>query len=431
MTPDCDERTEDAVLANLTALARQSAPVATPAQLSQGWQAVSGRMAARDTRRRLMLRWSLVTATAAAVVFTIVGISRWSGTPAPAGPTALAYRVEGGSVLDGGYLRELGRGGIRLLFTEGTQFRLQSGTRGRLRSVDSAGARIAIEQGTASFQVTPRSNARWLVDVGPFLVTVKGTAFTVAWDASSERLDIRMQRGLVSITGPLAQGEILLRAGQHLAVNLSKKELVIDEQGPDAVWRGSPAAAPAAPVVVSPLPAAPPSAPALAPSPGAAPAKDRGRHGWPDAVAAGDWDRILQQVARAGVKRTLAEASSEELFVLADAARYRRRMGLARQALLAERERFPGSPRALDAAFLLGRIEEERERGLARALAWYEEYLAQAPTGTFAAEALGRRMIATSKLTGEGAARPLAEQYLRRFPGGTYAGAAQALLRVP
>ena len=172
MTPDCDERTEDAVLANLTELARQSAPVATPAQLSQGWQAVSGRMAARDTRRRLLLRWSLVTATAAAVVFTIVGITRWSGTPVPAGPTALAYRVEGGSVLDGGYLRELGRGGIRLLFTEGTQFRLQPGTRGRLRSVDSAGARIAIEQGTASFQVTPRSNARWFVDVGPFLVSV-------------------------------------------------------------------------------------------------------------------------------------------------------------------------------------------------------------------------------------------------------------------
>lgn len=40
-------------------------------------------------------------------------------------------------------------------------------------------------------------------------------------------------------------------------------------------------------------------------------------------------------------------------------------------------------------------------------------------------------MIATRKLTGESAARPMAEQYLRRFPGGTYAGAAQALLHVP
>jgi hypothetical protein len=428
MTPDCDERTKDAVLANLTELARRSAPVATPALLSKGWQSVSGRMAARHTRRRLMLRWSLVTATAAAVVFTIVGITRWSDMRAPAGPATLAYRVEGGSVLDGGYLRELGSGGIRLLFTEGTQFRLQSGTRGRLRSVDSAGARIAIEQGTASFQVTPRSNARWFVDVGPFLVSVKGTAFTVAWDAGSERLEVQMQRGLVSVTGPLAQGEILLRAGQHLAVSLPKKEILIDEQEPEVAWRGSEAAA--TPVVVPPAAVAP-RAPSLAPPPATVPAKDSGRHGWPDALAAGNWDRILHQVDRAGVKRTLAEASSEELFLLADAARYRRRMGLARQALLAERRRFPGSPRALDAAFLLGRLEEERERGLPKALAWYEEYLASAPTGTFAAEALGRRMIATKTLTGESAARPMAEQYLRRFPGGTYAGAAQALLRAP
>jgi TolA-binding protein len=142
-------------------------------------------------------------------------------------------------------------------------------------------------------------------------------------------------------------------------------------------------------------------------------------------------DRIFADVERAGVKSTLEKASSEDLFALADAARYRRRMDLAREALLAERRRFPGSARSLDAAFLLGRVEETSERGMAKAVQWYEEYLARTPTGTYAAEALGRKMILTSKLDGAAQAQPVAEQYLRRFPNGAYAGSARVLRHAP
>jgi TolA-binding protein len=116
---------------------------------------------------------------------------------------------------------------------------------------------------------------------------------------------------------------------------------------------------------------------------------------------------------------------------LADAARYRRRMELARDALLAERRRFPSSPRSLDAAFLLGRVEEASDRGVARAIEWYDEYLTRAPTGTYASEALGRKMTLTSKLEGSSQARAIAEDYLRRFPNGTYAGPARAFVRAP
>jgi TolA-binding protein len=128
---------------------------------------------------------------------------------------------------------------------------------------------------------------------------------------------------------------------------------------------------------------------------------------------------------------TLEKAPSEDLFALADAARYGRRASLARAALLAERRRFPGSPRSLDAAFLLGRVEESTERGRHRAIEWYDEYLAHAPTGAYVAEALGRKMILTDELEGVASARPVAEEYLRRFPRGSYAGSARALRRVP
>jgi TolA-binding protein len=148
-------------------------------------------------------------------------------------------------------------------------------------------------------------------------------------------------------------------------------------------------------------------------------------------VARGHWDRILQEVQRVGVEATLSKASSDDLFALADAARYRRRPDLARAALLAERRRFPDSPRALDAIYLLGRVEEARDSGTAQAIAWYDQYLTRAPTGPFASEALGRKMTLTDRSEGPARARPIAEDYLRRFPKGNYAGSARELIRAP
>ena len=88
-------------------------------------------------------------------------------------------------------------------------------------------------------------------------------------------------------------------------------------------------------------------------------------------------------------------------------------------------------PRARDALFLLGRVEELRAPGSAAAIGWYDQYLAGAPGGTYAAEALGRKMILSNEVTGPASSRPIAEEYLRRFPGGSYAGAARALQRGP
>ena len=147
---------------------------------------------------------------------------------------------------------------------------------------------------------------------------------------------------------------------------------------------------------------------------------------WAAALSAGDFDSILEEAER-DIGHTLATRSTEDLAALSDAARYRRHDDVARRALLAQRRRFPASPRAADAAFQLGRLDEKAGRGPAPALAWYERYLDEAPKGTYAAEALGRKMIAVEELHGAGAARSVAEQYVRRFPRGSYAGAARAL----
>ena len=436
MTSTSGEPKDSRALAAFTELTRDGVERRTTEELEQGLSVLLARLATGRAHRRRLVRWSLLGVTAA--VCTLVGLQMASDARkrlrAPE-PPALVYQIEGGSVLEGGYLRESGHAGIKLFFNEGSKVVLMPGTRGRLRAVDPKGAHVAIEHGTASFQVTPNSDRRWSVEIGPFLVTVKGTAFTVSWDPSSERFDLRLRRGRVVVSGPVSGGDIVLRDGQRLVVNLPKAETLIVEETPEEAI-GESVGAPA-PRAMTPSDLRPSARDRPAgPNPSAAPvpstvAKIEGGRRWADELASGHWDRILEDVERTGTKVALDKASSEDLFALADAARYRRRMDLARAALLAERRRFPGSPRALDAIFLLGRVEESGERGTTRAIAWYDEYLARAPRGAYAAEALGRKMTLTNELGGPAQARPIAEDYLRRFPKGSYAGSARALRRVP
>jgi TolA-binding protein len=131
---------------------------------------------------------------------------------------------------------------------------------------------------------------------------------------------------------------------------------------------------------------------------------------------------------RRGLPRVLASADDEDLATLADAARFIGKDELARRALLAERRRFSGSVRAAEAAFLLGRLEEGSDGGATRALAWYDRYLKEAPNGRYVSEALGRKMTALQKSDRAPEALAIASDYLRRFPTGSYAHAAAALV---
>jgi TolA-binding protein len=420
----------------LSELARDGVDPPTKAELDQGLNTLYARIAAGRVRRRGLVRRSLIGVVAALSILVVLQAALLLRRGWFVREPAFAYQIEGGSVLEGGYLHESGHGGIKVAFNEGSKFVLTPGTRGRLRAVDKEGARVAIENGTASFQVTKSSDRRWLVEVGPFLVTVKGTVFVVSWDPSAERFELRLRQGRVVVSGPVSGGDLALRTGQRLVVSLAKAETLITEDKAEEAL-SEPASAPA-PAAATPAASELPTSGDKTTGPnlttGPAPsgvAKVEGKRRWADELASGHWDRILGSVDRTGVEASLNGATSEDLFALADAARYRRRTDLARAALLAQRRRFPDSPRALDAVFLLGRVEESRGSGMARAIAWYDEYLARAPTGVYAAEALGRKMTVTREIGGPEQARPIAEEYLRRFPKGSYAGSARALVRVP
>lgn len=415
----------NAPLETLTMLAREVRHRALDhcsVQPNRSWASVLARLRNEKRRRAAVVRISAAAACTLAVLS--VPTLRHS-TASIATKPVLTYQIEGGTVTEGGYLRGSGDAGIKLQFGEGTEFALLPGTRGRLRSVTPNGACIAIEHGTAFLHVTGARGASWQVEAGPFLVTVRGTVFTVSWDATTERLDLRIQQGLVSVGGPVTTGELWVKGGQRLEIDLPEKLTMITEAATEVPESQSVEDVGAIGGERRDVPL-----PEMLTHPKTSETRVI-RHRWSHAVASGDWALILDDVDREGERKVLARASIDELSALADAARYGRRPELARAALLALRSRFPGSVLAMEAAFMLGRLAEAGEPDTTCALRWYDTYLKSLPTGTYASVALGRRMMVTKQEQGAPEADLIAKEYLQRFPTGPYAGAARALVLVP
>jgi len=376
-------------------------------------------------RRRVR---GMQAALGVSLVLMVAGVgyqtrSRWL----PPGDDVLSFHVENGpSLVQGAPIEaRAGAPATDVTFSDGTRIRMEPQARGRVLKLDQLGARVELDRGRTHVDVRHRPDARWSFQAGPFEVRVTGTSFTLAWDPVTAHFDLHMESGVVSVAGPISGGEMVLRAGETLSVGLRDAEA-----GPRTVVENS--AKPSAPVepVVVPLDEASPP-PALkrhikgsARAEHARPGKD-----WREELANGHADAVVADARRRGLDRVLETVSSEDLAALADAARYVGDDELARRTLLAQRQRFAGSARAAQASFLLGRLEDETMGSASRALGWYDRYLAEAPHGTYVSEALGRKMMVLEGAHRRDEAMAMASDYLHRFPTGSYAHAARALVR--
>ncbi|WP_437514810.1 FecR domain-containing protein [Sorangium sp. So ce1099] len=430
MHPDAGTKPElSPKAARLVELARDSLGTMSHQQRTQGLLRVTERTASRWGFRPSPLRaGALSLGIAAAALLAFKGWQRRAHSE------LLSYEVEGGAVRQDGSLQADASSRPMVRFSDGTEVELAEGARAHIGSMTEQGARVAVHQGEVHAHVVHRSGTQWLFDAGPFVVTVTGTAFALAWAPEDERLDLRLQDGAVAVSGPLSGEPIAMRAGQWLTVRLRTGEVLLRDLDPQQGAEASPVLAPSSSARAedpgTPPAPGPPAAPAASPAASpAAPAAEPKRD-WAGKLATGKLDAIVDEAQRRGLDASLAESSSEELSALADAARYTRRNDIARRALLAQRRRFPATQRGREAAFLLGRIAEAQEGGAA-ALAWFETYLKESPQGAYASEALGRKMVIVQRLQGNAQAEIVAREYLRRFPGGTYAQAARALARTP
>src|SRR5262249_53717972 len=145
--------------------------------------------------------------------------------------------------------------------------------------------------------------------------------------------------------------------GKWLTLRLRQHEVLIrDIPGGEqaAAPSGSSSSIPEAPTALTPTAAETVADAGPAPASSAPPP----RQDWASSVASGKFQQVVDEAERLGIDACLAQASSSELYALADAARYTKRRELSKKALVALRQRFPKSRRAAEAAFLLGRLAE-------------------------------------------------------------------------
>ena len=406
-------------LGALTRIAGESFEPLSEAQDEQAFEAAVGRLSTRQGHAKR--RWQLLSIAVAALALLVAGSQV---RPFFARPRPLALSLDGAELQKDGFVRASPEAHPALRFSDGTRVGLGDLAAIRVRSIEVRGAHIAVERGEIRAYVVHAPLAAWVFDAGPFVVDVKGTTFSLAWDSVEARLDIRLEKGLLAIHTPFTPEPISLQGGQRLVATAADKRVVVSAlSSPDVDAVGADAGAKAASSAAA-APASP--APVESTAASVSPGKPGARSAWAERFASGDFRAIVTDAEGHGLDAALAQRGLEDLALLADAARYTGQTAVARRALLAQRERFGRSSRAVDAAFMLGRLQESTDpEGAAR---WYDHYLDEAPRGTYAADALGRKMMLIKRLRGELAARPLAEEYLREFPRGPHAKSAQVII---
>jgi hypothetical protein len=401
-------------LVALTRAARESFSPMTEVQQDEAFEAAVARL---SEQRRRAKRWPVRSLAVAAVTLLVVGAL---ARPYFARPKPLELSVEGAEMQKDGFVRASPEARPSLRFSDGTRVGLAGVASVRVRSVDVHGAHLAVENGEIRAEVVHAPLAAWVFDAGPFVVDVKGTTFSLVWDSVDARLVVRLETGLLAIHTPFTPEPISLRSGERLvATSIDQRVVVSALSSPDVEGQAtddrSQAVSPPSPP--APIDSSGTSAPAVKPAP---------RSGWAERFASGDFRSIVDDADQQGLDAVLAQRSLDDLALLADAARYTGQTAVARRALLSQRERFGRSARAVDAAFMLGRLQESIDPdGAAR---WYDQYLEEAPRGTYAADALGRKMMLVERLRGTAAARPIADQYLKKYPRGPHAKSAQTIL---
>ena len=298
-------------------------------------------------------------------------------------------------------------------FADGSRVLVHGGSLVHLHSVDPQGARVELEQGELSASIVHREDTHWTFLSGPFTVEVTGTKLWIDWKPATKRFEVSVQKGSVRVTGPMLEGGRSVTAGQRCRVDIPQARLEVTptEAAQTNDTESTSVQLEDLPLASSSSPSAPSSADAVAgPS-------------WIELEQAARWKEAMAAAERQGLTSIYATASSDQLMALARAARLSGHGDKATRALLTCRERFPGSPAAAQAAFLLGRAAAP-----ATAARWLAQYLQEAPSGPFAREAAGRLIEAYSQAGNQAAARQAASVYLQRYPNGPHAAFARSII---
>lgn len=389
------------------------------------WKRITSRARERALRPSWLKR-VLIPVAAAAGISAAVLLASYK--------RPLEYEVTGAASIADGEIRA-GIAGASVVFSDGSTVVARPDSTLSLSIVGQQAALTRLLRGALSVSVHHDERADWRFLAGPYEIRVVGTRFDLTWEPEGSSLTIAMREGSVRVTGPgkfdqtLVAGETLRKSGIEPApARVSARGHGLDTGADSPLQPSSPEVSTA--TTLKPLRAlVPPKAGEPVPPKSAAtmslvPPEEN----WPELVSRGRFAEVVEAAEREGVDKALATHNLDELKALAQAARYTGKTNLALRSWRGVRERFAGHAEAPQAAFFLGRIYDELDQ-MAPAEAWLDTYLAEAPEGIYASEALGRRLGLAKRFGQLGDVERLATRYLATFPSGPYARSARALLK--
>jgi hypothetical protein len=396
-----------------------AAPV--PERESSEFAFRQGILAGAEQRARLRQRRAYASAVVGVAVVVTLGVGHWMGRSQAA---AIEFRVLPSSDFGrvGAYVAPTGDAPLDLKFTEGSQVELKPGARARVAATTARGATVLLETGKASVDVVHHERADWTIMAGPYSVRVHGTSFTVEFDPKTQLFELVMRSGVVSVEGPGISQPLEIRGAQRFVHRAGLISDVTDVPFESPEQRSAPNQ-----VLDGKVPELTPKASGAAianSSSGSAVATTA--TSWDALVRRGEYSAVLHDAERQGLPHVLSTARAVEIMALGNAARFSGRVGVGADAYKAIRQRFPGTAVAASAAFLMGRLMEGGAPSEARR--WYERYEQEAPRGPLVAEAVGRRLLITQASGSRSEVQRLAEDYVRRFPDGPYAGVARKIV---
>jgi transmembrane sensor len=309
-------------------------------------------------------------------------------------------------------------------FSDGSEVALRPGSRARLATLDSVGAHLVLESGSADVRVTPNHGAKYRVSLGPFAVDVTGTRFDVGFRPADEVFTLTLHEGKVVVSGcVLGEGRTLL-AGESLSASCRGGHFEISALGgagpaPSAI--NEPAPNTSAAEADAALAGAEPAARALRDAPSAAPT-------WQSLSRQGRFADAYSLISIDGFDVVVSRATVAELSLLGDTARFAGKPADALAAYQTLRSRAAGTASAKQAAFSIARVHFDQRAAYAEAARWFRTYLAEQPQGPLAREAEGRLMESLSRAGDRVGARQVAEGYLAKYPRGPHERVAKQLV---
>lgn len=359
--------------------------------------------------RSLPLVPMLASAAVAALLVVVVQRAQATAPAAPAtapsSPASLAVVDANGAPAGMTPLAVAAPAAIRV--SDGSVVIVDDG-RATLRELTAERGFIALEQGRASLSL-PRATSTapgWIVEAGAWRIDARGARVDVAF--VGDRLTVRVGDGEAHVTSTMrAAGVEIVRAGEERAW---PETAAVEAGGAPAPPRRSVAAVPPLGTPAVDVDATAHDAPSDAID------HDGDGPTWQE-LARDDRHSDAMNLARAHVDDIVARASIDDVELLATSARLGASADVARRALLAIRERAPGSVQAARAAFFLG-VLADRAGDDDEALAQFARYAIEAPEGELASQASGRTLEVGTHARKD--MRDEARAYLQRWPDGAH-----------